>query len=252
MILRQEPPSAAPTGKPQPASDLFIELQKKIGPPCIIVTQTDHCKFAGRLASSLRPEIFGDFPLEVIGAISEHDYGWQQSDQEQLDALPGKEPRPFPKLSTQETLSSWNESVAYAERSGHLQHFLVSRHFTLLGRTNPERVEFIERERHRQDQLEKQLPYPTGDLQRWTDAMGFCDLLSLYLCSGLRDAVEFPLAHPDDPAAPNAPHVTLSWKDGQWVFSQPVMKSAAVVSFEGRQYDGKSRDLPPVSIDCRF
>ena len=34
------------------------------------------------------------------------------------------------------------------------------------------------------------------DLERWTAALGFCDLVSLYLLSGLRGPEDFPLPIP--------------------------------------------------------
>ena len=47
------------------------------------------------------------------------------------------------------------------------------------------------------------------DLDRFSAALGFCDLLSLCLCSGLAGSVQVPLSHPADPASRHADKVTI-------------------------------------------
>ncbi len=59
------------------------------------------------------------------------------------------------------------------------------------------------------------------DLDRWTAALGFCDLVSLYLLSGLSREVEFPLAHPASPEAQTAPRVKMQIEGRQASLSPP-------------------------------
>jgi hypothetical protein len=61
----------------------------------------------------------------------------------------------------------------------------------------------------------------TKNLDRWIAALGFCDLLSLYLCSGSQSAVTLPLAHPENDA--NARNVTLTWTNTSLCLSESVL-----------------------------
>jgi hypothetical protein len=236
----------------QPASAVFIETQKHVETPYAIIVQAEHARLAGDLAEALSEDAFGGLPPEVIQAVSQHDLGWDASDKNQLESLGQISPRPFPSLSAQETLPSWRRSVAHAQSVAPLVDVLVSRHFSLLGRGDPARADFVRTETERRAGIERVLPYAAADLDRWTGALGFCDLLSLYLCSGAHQPVEFPMAHPADPAAAHAPKTTLSFDDGSPRFSSPVFKSGTHVSLTVRAYSGRGTDLSPLSLDWRF
>ena len=73
---------------------------------------------------------------------------------------------------------------------------------------------------------------PEVDLARWTAALGFCDLVSLYLLTGLRSEISFPLAHPSAPQAENARRVLLKFADNSLRFSPAVFKSGVEVEIE--------------------
>ncbi|MBV8573037.1 MAG: DUF3891 family protein, partial [Acidobacteriaceae bacterium] len=60
--------------------------------------QSRHSILAGDLARCLDERIFGPLPPDVIAAIARHDFGWDDSDERQLKALPDAVPRPFPAL----------------------------------------------------------------------------------------------------------------------------------------------------------
>jgi hypothetical protein len=156
MILRTDPRSTSNSeenSEVKPASEVFIQSQKAAALPYVIVFQAEHSRLAGALASGLRHDVFGELAPEVIQAIGEHDFGWEASDEGQIDSLAKDEPRPFPKLSTEETIPSWNESVAHAYQLGPLQYVMVSRHFALLGASDPERAEFLEKEKRRRSEV---------------------------------------------------------------------------------------------------
>jgi hypothetical protein len=51
---------------------------------------------------------------------------------------------------------------------------------------------FLEREAHRQQKLAARQQRSTEELERLTDVLQFCDLLSLYICAGARENVELP------------------------------------------------------------
>lgn len=253
MILRALSTAHSPAARDvEPAAHVFIELEKQTGPPCAIIFQAEHSNLAGELAKGLDYDAFGEFPVEVIQAAAEHDFGWAESDEQQMQSLGKKPPRPFPRLSVEETLPSWRESLDHARSISPLVYVLVSRHFTNLGAQDPGREEFVYKETARRTAVESEQGFPNEDLRRWAGAVGFCDLLSLYLCSGSRHAVEFPLAHPADAAAEYARKVTLRWVDGSPQFSSPVIRQGTHVSLDVRRYDGVGREVTPLQLDWTF
>jgi hypothetical protein len=255
MILRSlsQPKEKAVDGSDAPkASEVFIETQKQVQVPYAIIFQAEHSQLAGQLAAALSEDVFGRLSSEVMQATGQHDFGWEASDQGQIEALSQRSPRPFPDLSAEETLPSWRSSVAHAGSVGPLVDVLVSRHFSLLGSGDPGREEFVRCETERREAIERILPYAPADLDRWTGAVGFCDLLSLYLCSGSQQPVAFPFAHPASPAATQAPKTTLSWHNGSPRFSSAVLRPGSQVSLTVRQYSGSGTDLRPLTLQWSF
>ena len=230
MILRPLNAPAEPASEndeARPAWKVFMEREKHVAPPFGIIFQPEHSILAGHLAQSLLPGVFGELPPEVMQAISQHDFGWRKNDEANKT-----NPRPFPDLSTDETLPSWYESIAQAKSIGPLGEVMVSRHFTTLGTADESRAEFVRTETERREKLERNLPYSATDLDRWTGAIGFCDLLSLYLCCGSQQSVELPLAHPANSSSAHARKTVLSWKNGSPQFSPPVLQPATRVSLD--------------------
>jgi hypothetical protein len=255
MILRSlpKPHHTPPNGAgPVAAWDVFLESQKRAKPPCAIIFQAEHSKLAGDLAEALLPEVFGEFPRDVIQAIGQHDFGWNASDQSQIESLGQAGPRPFPSLSTEETLPSWHNSIAHARSIGPLVDVLVSRHFTLLGAVDPARADFVRIETERRREVERVLSYAPAELDRWIGALGFCDLLSLYLCCGSQQPAKFSLAHPADPTAAHARKITLSFENGLPRFSPPVLKPDTHFAMTVRNYAGPGVDLSPLTLKWRF
>ena len=134
----------------------------------------------------------------MIAAIADHDFGWTASDSKQLEALDQHPPRPFPHVSAEDTLPCWIASIAHGRKLGALQAVLISRHCCLLGTGSGKHAGFVACEAAERCAVEAALPYHPAELDRWTAALGFCDLLSLYLCSGSETPVSIPLAHPED------------------------------------------------------
>jgi hypothetical protein len=255
MILRslsQQQERTAERPEAPKASEVFIETQKHVTAPYAIIFQAEHSQLAGQLAAALSENTFGEISPEVIQAAGQHDFGWQASDEGQIQSLGQKSPRPFPDLSVEETLPSWRNSVAYAASITPLIDVLVSRHFSLLGGGDPGRQGFVRDETERRQDIERALPCSRFDLDRWTAAVGFCDLLSLYLCSGSRQTVELPFAHPASPIAAQASKTTLSWVDGSPCFSSPILKPGTQVLLTVREYSGRGTDLRPLTLQWSF
>lgn len=235
----------------RPAFRVFLELQKRPGAPAAVILQPDHSKLAGEIAKALRPEVFGDLPEPVMRAVAEHDFGWRASDEAQLAAIRQHPPRPFPLLSAAESLPAWRESVRRAERESPLEGVVVSRHFCALAAQDPPHRPFADEENPRREAIEKSLGVAPADLDRFTGAIGFCDLVSLYLCSGAREPAEFPLGHPALPQSRNARKVFLEWSGEQPRFSSPLLAEGATVLLRAIHPDAGGAPSP-FTIEWRF
>lgn len=256
MILRH---LNAPTGTPaeassdvRSASEVFIESQKDVQPPFGIVLQIAHSELAGELARKLSPAAFGDLPPEVVEAAWKHDFGWDESDARQTSAMPATPPKPFPAVPDDE-LPSWRRSLQLAETYAPLTRVLIGRHFEALSnRPAPRHGEFLATDIRRIREVERTLGLNEVDLKRWAGAVGFCDLLSLYLASGVRESVRFPLTHPAYPDAQEARQVTLSWKGDQPTFSDTVLQPGTHISIEALRFDAQSGEVHPLPLRWSF
>jgi hypothetical protein len=254
-MIFYRPVSAYPAHRGQgvrQAWRVFVETQESIYPPYGIVLQPEHARLAGQLARNLLPHVFGELPPEVITAIGEHDAGWQRGDGAQLAAIGERHPRPFPLLTAGEAIPYWEESVRHAREISTLAGVVVSRHFCALAGRDPALQAFLEEEAPRRESIECALDVPAGDLDRWTAAIGFCDILSLCLCSGTREPVELPLAHPALPDARDATRVLLGWVDGRPRFSPAVVNPDQPVSVAMLQRRGRGTQLEPETISWSF
>jgi hypothetical protein len=110
---------------------------------------------------------------------------------------------------------------------------VISRHFSLLAGHDPVHQRFLETEKLRQRKLASsanEADSPKGDdLVRWTAALGFCDLVSLSLLSGL-GSVELPLAHPASPEAQTAPSVKMQVAGRHLRFTPAVARAGCALS----------------------
>lgn len=228
MILRSLFPPSSPRADDEPldAFAAFLQTQKDVRAPFLLLFQAEHARLSGELARALSPGAFGPLPERVVAAIGSHDAGWDESDRAQLDEAPRRRPRAFPTLTTEETLPSWRRSIAQAQAVGDLEGVLVSRHFGFVGATEPDRQEYLRNEAKVREAIEKKLDASEEELTRWTAALGFCDVLSLYLCSGCRRMATLPFAHPASEAAQIVDRVVLSWAGDRLCFSQPIFVCA--------------------------
>ena len=212
--------------------------------PCLLVPQPAHAVMAGDLAEALLPAVFGDIPGEIQQTILMHDTGWAMIDAAQIQRLRSESPPAsralpvsFTGNSPQEMVDAWTASINSVERLTRAGGLVVSRHFLLLAKhTAAEHRRFTEAERKRQRELEDKAVAAAGDLTRWTAALGFCDLVSLYLLTGLRRETSFPLAHPASPQAEKARRVTLTFDKNRLRFNPAVFQPGFGVELEGLKH----------------
>jgi hypothetical protein len=186
--------------------------QRDVRLPCLLVPQPAHAVLAGELAAGLLATSFGELPPDIKQAIQMHDTGWASSDAQQIQRLRSGPQAgnvvSFVAVSPAEAAEAWTASIDSVEALSKTGAIIVGRHFSLLAQHDQAHHQrFLQAEKSRQRKLEDK--QKVEDLDRWTAALGFCDLVSLYLLSGLSREVEFPLAHPASPQARTAPRVRL-------------------------------------------
>jgi hypothetical protein len=199
------------------------------------ISQPAHAALAARLAAALNPGIFGPLPPEVIDTIGRHDAGWAEPDLAALEYAGETPPQSFVTCSSEGSVRAWRKSIREAEARAPLAGILTSQHFCLLAPrdSDPHHDAFVAEETPRRSLQEAASPHSSDDLARFTAALGFCDLLSLCLCSGLIGTVQMPLAHAGDPASRHAHRVAVSMNDQALCFNQPIMTPRTVVYADG-------------------
>jgi hypothetical protein len=198
---------------------------------------------AGELAAALLPAAFGDLPPEIQRAIQMHDTGWAASDAQQIQRLRSASgstaaPISFVAISPQEAGEAWTASINAVEAFSRPGAIIVSRHFSLLAQHDQR---FLQAEKARQRKLQA----GTADLERYTAALGFCDLVSLYLLCGLSGEVEFPLAHPASAEARKAPRVTMQVDQHHLRFTPATLRTGCSLTIQALKH-------PVTAQDARF
>ena len=174
---------------------------------CWLITQPAHAALSAEIALKLKPEIFGAMDDATIRAIALHDSGWSASDANAIQASrsiggkksAGKSPQilPFIAVDPKESLAACNISIEMAEKVSALGGFLVSEHFRNIAVANRDKApalisKFVANEELRQKKLRPKIALSDAEIQRLVEGLRFCDLLSLYLCSGASESIEFP------------------------------------------------------------
>jgi hypothetical protein len=213
----------------------FEQLQLSGRPIIGCVTQPAHAALAGRLATLLQESLFGPLPAEVTDAIGRHDSGWAEADLAGLESARQAPPIGFLHYPAQETVEAWRNSIVHAERRSMLAGVLTRRHFCMLAAHDqqPAYVRFVEEESERQKARELELPVGPVEIGRYASALGFCDLLSLCLCSGLKGEFSLPLAHPAEAGAKKAAQVLVRLQERSLHFDRLVLRPGNTVFVDG-------------------
>lgn len=204
MILRPFEPTASASTEFLPAWNVVERIQRQSHNNCWMITQPSHAALAGELAAKLTGAQVPKLDDAIVRAIALHDAGWGISDAQsimQSRAAGQSSPKSFIECGAGEFVAAWEKSIEIAESSGAAGGYIVSRHFFRLAehglekypeRDRPKVKSFIEHESARQKRLAAKQNYSPTELEQFTDVLQFCDLLSLYVCCGARESVEFP------------------------------------------------------------
>ena len=216
MILHPNP-SPAPGNGVVPAWDAVGGAQRTLCAGYLLVHQSDHAHLAGELVQHLVLSGGPTLSDEIVRGIWAHDEGWCDFDsgQRKLRATPAKysaqdiainehgKPLSFLDINPGDALQAWRGSIESAEAIAPISGLIVSGHFHRLaefglhtkyysGDDAELMKSFIAQEEQRHERLLRLQSRTADEVGYWTDVLRFCDLLSLVLCCGARDAVEFP------------------------------------------------------------
>ncbi|HEY7402649.1 MAG TPA: DUF3891 family protein [Candidatus Angelobacter sp.] len=204
MILRPLEPPPIAGNEFLPAWSVIERLQRQPYDGCWMITQPSHAVLAGDFAAKMIGPNLPKMNAAELRAIALHDAGWGVPDAQaimQSRSVRQGCPRSFIQCSTVEFLAAWEKSIEVAASTGAAGGYMVSRHFARIAEQNAAHVpqddrnrvnSFLKLEAARQDQLSGKQERGIEELERLTDVLQICDLLSLYVCSGAQESAQFP------------------------------------------------------------
>lgn len=206
MILR--PLDLAPAGSEEfvDAWPVVERMQRKPYTSCWMITQPSHAALAGGIAAQLTGPQVPKLDASLIRAIELHDAGWGHADAEAImhsRSSAGAAPKSFLAVDLPEFLTAWTQSIEITQKVSKAGGYMVSRHFWRLaehrvvrGDDKPADLKklqsFLNSESARQKKLMTGQTRTLDDLERLTDLLQFCDLLSLFICSGAQERGQLP------------------------------------------------------------
>lgn len=204
MILRPLEPVPATSTEFLPVWSVVERVQREIPEGCWMITQPSHAALAGELAAKLTSPQAPKLDAALIRAIALHDAGWGIPDAQaimQSRSVRQGGPKSFIACGADEFVNAWEKSIDVAESVGAAGGYIVSRHFVRIAEHGTSEVtegnrqtvaRFLKNEAARQMKLAVKQQNSVEELEALTDVLQFCDLLSLYVCSGACENVEFP------------------------------------------------------------
>lgn len=266
MILRPLEPPISSSGGVVAAWDAVARNQQTPARRYALIRQPEHARLAGELARHVAIDGMPAISEEILQGISLHDEGWAHFDsgREKLQATPAEysddnvpvnaegKPLSFQDIKPGDFLRAWRDSIAAAEAAAAVAGLIVSGHFYRLGqygieakRYSPPEMqlvrEFLREEEERRQRLSKQQTRTPAEVEYWTDILQFCDLLSLYLCCGAEDTVEFPQR-----IAKNGETIHLRAENDTIQLSPALMAHETVFTKRARVFPGGG------SVDLRW
>ena len=260
MILRPKETSSTHAGF-VPAWQAVSGAQKAKSATYHLVRQPDHARLSGQIVEQFAIAAAPRIDDDIVRGISLHDEGWRDFDngRRRLQAttanysasnialsVEGK-PLSFVEIKAGDFLCAWCGSIETSSAVAPIAGLMVSGHFrriALFGMStgtysddDTHRVRaFIAHEEERDQRLLRLQNRSEREVQYWTDVLQFCDLLSLYLCCGSEESVEFP-----QHIGPKDQTIRLQVKDGVNVLSPPLFAREVELSLEAYPYPEELR-----------
>jgi hypothetical protein len=256
VILRPESQQAKPGNGVIAAWEAVARAQKAQSASYQLIRQPDHARLSGDIVQHF---VIADAPQiddDIVQGIGLHDEGWKGFDNgcELLRSTPATysaenfalnaEGRPlsFLDIKAGDFLRAWRASIDSAEAVAPIAALIVSGHFSRLGKFGismgayseddaPRVREFLASEERRQGSLIRLQTRTEIEVQYWTDVLQFCDLLSLYLCCGSEESVEFP-----QPIGPKGETIRLQMQGGVCVSTPALFAPQVSLCVEAHPY----------------
>jgi len=204
MILRPLDSAPAASAEFLAAWSVVERTQRQAFAGCWMITQPSHAALAGEFAARLTGVDLPPIDAQIIRAIALHDAGWGLPDAQaimQSRSVGQGAPKSFIACGVGEFVNAWEKSIDVAESASPAGGYIVSRHFVRIAEQSASRLSesesevearFMQNESARQAKLAAKQKYTAKELESLTDVLQFCDLLSLYVCCGAQQNVEFP------------------------------------------------------------
>lgn len=242
--------SAPPQPKCVSAWEAVARSQKQPAEQWSLIAQPDHADLAGELAERVHCEYFPALDDEVVEAIRLHDEGWAEFDREPV--IQDGRPLSFLDIEPDVFVKAWRGSIASAKAASLIGGLLVSFHFQRLAEfrlrlptDSPEHrrlvEDFLRDEAAETSRLIPLQPRSPEQVQELVDVLQFCDLLSLYVCCGSREEIEFPQRFRG--------HAIRCWyEDGLCRTEPAVFSNGASLGVKARTYPAGGSDVVPVLL----
>jgi uncharacterized protein DUF3891 len=229
-LLSNSPATTA--AEVEPAWAIVSRTQAVEALQYLLITQPDHARLSAELAVLLRAPFMPEVKQTIAKAIAVHDDGWARRFPFERD-LRGDPPRTntgrpqhFMQVTVEESIAAWTGSIKAAGEVSRLGEYMVSAHFSRIGRTRmqtevdtPEDLRhlegFVQEEEEWQTKHEPEIGLGHEKLSAYVDLLQFCDLLSLYLCCGTTQPAEFPQEF-------NGEKVSIRYEDGVYYTSLSI------------------------------
>ncbi|MCM3585885.1 DUF3891 family protein [Mesobacillus maritimus] len=187
----------------------------------LMVTQQDHAKLSGEIASNWKRNYFAGFERkdDVIQAIYEHDRCWIELDKKPLWNEEKQQPYSFTDYPAKPKLDAYTRGIDEVSKLSTYAALLCSLHYTsfLEDSTDSLAISFCEQERVRQRLIFKQLGKVGNkkflqEVDEHVKLLKFCDNLSLYLC----------LNEPGGPKANEHPFFRNGFPQRFWFYREKI------------------------------
>jgi hypothetical protein len=206
MILRPLEPPVVTGDQLLDAWPVIENIERERYQQCWMITQPSHAALSGEIAARLTANGVPEIDAATVRAIALHDAGWGPIDAQMIvrsRARPPETPGSFLQTALNDFLAAWVLSIEIAQKDNDAGGYIVSRHFWRLaenrlahGNDKPaerNKLEnFLTSEAARQKKLNAKDSRTADELERLTDLLQLCDVISLYICAGVQQKARLP------------------------------------------------------------